>query len=122
MRIEGKEDLAVFMTAAELAAALKLNEQSIYRFARAGIIPSIRIGRKTLRFDAEQVRKALAGKMLTSSPVTKKKRVSFRTLESVLELGAWPVAPGGLKLKRFAVNIPRKDLMTLAYERLEEDK
>ncbi len=62
MRNFGKESLTGFVTARELATALGLNEQSVYRFARAGIIPSIRIGRKILRFDAEQVCKALAGR------------------------------------------------------------
>ena len=111
MRSAEKEKLSIFMTAAELAAALRLNEQSVYRFARAGIIPSVRIGRKTLRFDPEQVRKALAGRTQAFPPIKKSPGISFRTPESVLELGEWPVAPRNLKLERFDVRVPRKDLM-----------
>jgi excisionase family DNA binding protein len=43
------------LTAQELAEILKVNEQTIYRWAREGKLPRVKIG-SSIRFDREQVR------------------------------------------------------------------
>ena len=50
-----------FLTVRDMAATYKLNPQTLYRLARKGMVPSIRIG-KSLRFDPVQVRGALAAR------------------------------------------------------------
>lgn len=49
------------ITSRELAGRLKLCEETVRRLAREHVIPSIRIGAKTLRFDAQAVESALRG-------------------------------------------------------------
>jgi excisionase family DNA binding protein len=46
------------LSAQELAKYLGIKEITIYKHVQAGLIPVIRVG-KLLRFDLEQVRKAL---------------------------------------------------------------
>jgi excisionase family DNA binding protein len=49
------------LTACELADRLKLCEETVRRLARDGVIPSFRIGGRTIRFDAQAVEAALRG-------------------------------------------------------------
>ncbi|MEI8191451.1 MAG: helix-turn-helix domain-containing protein [candidate division NC10 bacterium] len=110
------------LTAQELARGLKLNPQTLYRLARQGVIPAIRIGKKSLRFDAAQVRNALQAPTkpltLVALPSSAASRVAFTMLGDLLAQGRWLAAPPALSLKRFAVRFPpRADLTALAYER-----
>ena len=50
------------MTAKEVARRLGLSLGTVYTMAREGKIPTIRVGRgRTLRFDLDEVKRALAG-------------------------------------------------------------
>jgi excisionase family DNA binding protein len=44
-----------------IARRLNISEDSVYRYARDGRIPSVRVGSRLVRFDAEAVLQALAG-------------------------------------------------------------
>lgn len=110
------------LTAPELARALRLNPQTLYRLARRGLIPSIRIGKKLLRFDPIQVRSALEARQDSQpriSPVPPPTgRLSFKRLEDLLAQNRWIEPPPDLTLDRFAPRFPRSaDLTSLAYER-----
>jgi len=48
-------------TTAELAARLRISPATLRRWALAGRIPAVRIGKRVLRFDAEVVFDALEG-------------------------------------------------------------
>lgn len=110
------------LTAQELARVLKLNPQTLYRLARRGVLPAIRIGKKSLRFDPAQVRIALQAQTtplaLVAPPPSAVGRAAFTMLDDLLAQGRWLAAPRTLSLKRFAVRFPLgADLTALAYER-----
>lgn len=109
------------LTAQELARVLKLNPQTLYRLARRGVLPAIRIGKKSLRFDPAQVRNALQAQTkplaLVAPPSSAAGRAVFTMLDDLLAQGRWLAAPRTLSLKRFAVRFPPgADLTALAYE------
>lgn len=108
-------------TAKEVAATFQLNEQTVYRLARRGEIPFIRIGTKTIRFDLEQVREALEAKFRTSirslSPISTLPPLPFVRLEDLQESGEWTKPRADLVLERFTVPFPSQDLTRLAYDR-----
>lgn len=101
------------LTAKQLAAALQLNEQTVYRLARNGAIPFVRIGKKAIRFDLEWVREALG----TPAPSFQRSPWPFVTLDDLQAAGEWLKPPADLILKRFNVPFPTKDLTRLAYDR-----
>jgi excisionase family DNA binding protein len=101
------------LTAKQLAAALQLNEQTVYRLARNGGIPFVRIGKKAIRFDLERVREAWA----TPAPSFKRSPWPFVRLDDLLGAGEWLKPPADVVLKRFKVRFPTKDLTRLAYDR-----
>ena len=110
------------LTVQELARVLKLNPQTLYRLARRGVLPAIRIGKKSLRFDPAQVRIALQAQTtplaLVAPPPSAAGRAAFTMLDDLLAQGRWLAAPRALSLKRFAVRFPPgADLTALAYER-----
>jgi excisionase family DNA binding protein len=109
------------LTAQELARVLKLNPQTLYRLARRGVLPAIRIGKKALRFDLAQVRNALQAQTTSltlvrpTAPTGDQAAVTM--LDELLAQGRWLTPPRALSLKRFAVRFPSGvDLTTLAYE------
>ncbi|GEM_PF-6745492 len=110
------------LTAPELARALKLNPQTLYRLARRGLIPSIRIGKKVLRFDPIQVRATLEAQGAFQPRIGRVSpsagRLSFTRLEDLVAQNRWMTPPPDLALERFAPRFPRGiDLTSLAYER-----
>ena len=94
------------LTAKELAAALQLNEQTVYRLARNGAIRFVRIGKKAIRFDLERVREALA----TPAPSFKRSPWPFVRLDDLQAAREWLKPPADVVLKRFNVPFPTKDL------------
>lgn len=108
-------------TAKEVAAALQLNEQTVYRLARAGEISCLRIGNKAIRFDLERVRDALEVKSRaregSQSPASRTLPVPFVRLDDLRGSGEWTKPPDDLILERFKVPFPSKDLTRLAYDR-----
>lgn len=101
------------LTAKQLAAALQLNEQTVYRLARNGAIPFVRIGKKAIRFDLERVREALA----TPAPSFTRSPWPFVRLDDLQAAREWLKPPADVVLKRFNVPFPTKDLTRLAYDR-----
>lgn len=101
------------LTAKELAAALQLNEQTVYRLARSGEIPFVRIGKKAIRFDLERVREALEA----PAPSFRRSPGPFVRLDDLQAVGEWLKPAADLILKRFKVPFPTKDLTRLAYDR-----
>lgn len=101
------------LTAKQLAAALQLNEQTVYRLARNGGVPFVRIGKKAIRFDLERVRDALA----SPAPSFKRSPAPFVRLDDLQGTGEWLKPPADVVLKRFNVPFPTKDLTRLAYDR-----
>lgn len=108
-------------TARELARVLCLNEQTLYRMARRGEIPCVRIGRKAIRFDLEQVREALEQRPMgwgTGVRALEEFPFAFTWLNDVRASKRWPVPPTDLTLERFAIELPPGvDSTALAYER-----
>jgi excisionase family DNA binding protein len=109
------------LTAQELARVLKLNPQTLYRLARRGVLPAIRIGKKALRFDPAQVRSALQTQTpplaLVAPSSSAAGRATFTTLDDLLAQRRWLAPPPALSLKRLAVRFPPgADLTALAYE------
>jgi excisionase family DNA binding protein len=110
------------LTAPELAALFKLNSQTLYRLARRGMIPAIRIGEKSLRFDPIQVREALLEGRRASRTRVRPRRSSarptaFTRLEDLRVQNRWIAPSPGIALERFAVDFPPGiDLTTLAYK------
>lgn len=102
------------LTAKELAAALQLNEQTVYRLARNGAIPFVRIGKKAIRFDLARVAEALAA---TPPPSFKRFPWPFARLDDLQAAREWLKPPADVVLKRFNVPFPTKDLTRLAYDR-----
>jgi len=47
------------LTPRELARVLKIGEEAVAKLRRAGRIPCVRIGQRTIRFDLDAVLKAL---------------------------------------------------------------
>lgn len=117
-----KPDSSQLLTANELAATFKLNPQTVYRLARRGAIPSIRIGPKSLRFDPTKVRAVLEGGGSANVRVgpTQASAAPF-TVTWLADLRAadrWMSPRRDLALERFAVRVPKRaDLTKLAYER-----
>ena len=105
--------MARLLTAKQLAAALQLNEQTIYRLARNGEVPFVRIGKKAIRFDLEQVREALTA----PAPSFKRSPWPFVRLDDLQVAREWLKPPADVVLKRFNVPFPTKDLTRLAYDR-----
>jgi len=111
-----------FLTAQEMGAVFKLNPQTLYRLARQGVIPAIRIGKKSLRFDPAQVRASLSAQGTVQARRRAKRlpagRLVFTRLEDLRARGHWTTPPPDLVLERFGVAFPPAvDLTTLAYER-----
>jgi excisionase family DNA binding protein len=108
-------------TAKEVAATLQLNEQTVYRLARNGEIPFLRIGNKAIRFDLEGVRKTLEAKSRASErsapPDSPLPSLPFVMLDDLRKSGEWVKPPADLALERFAVPFPSRDLTSLAYDR-----
>jgi excisionase family DNA binding protein len=52
--------MSELLTAAELAARLRVKSTTIREWEREGVIPSIRINSKVIRYDVEAVIKALS--------------------------------------------------------------
>lgn len=111
------------LTAKEVAAALRLNEQTVYRLARTGKIPFLRIGTKAIRFDLEQVREALEGKSRppkrSAFPGSPPPPLPFVKLDDLLGSGEWINPPADLVLERFKVPFPSADVTRLAYDQEE---
>ena len=111
------------LTAQELARALRLNPQTLYRLARRGVIPSIRIGGKSLRFDPVRVRDSFEPKHMPATR-PKRERQTFKAgastrLEDLIIQNRWTASTPDVTLKRFAVKFPpRADLTALAYEKI----
>jgi len=113
------------LTAKQLAEILQMSQQVIYRLSRAGEIPSLKIGKKTIRFELNRVKQALMAK----KAITRKdKRAPLRkeigsfqyvTLDDIQRKGKAKLRPRrNLKLERFKIIIPNGvDITTLAYER-----
>jgi excisionase family DNA binding protein len=111
------------LTVQELARALKLNPQTLYRLVRQGLVPAIRIG-KSLRFDPAQVRATLrtekpsrrsAGKRIPAA-----QSVTITRLDDLRGTEAWLSPSPDLCLERFAVCLPAgADLTALAYDRTD---
>lgn len=108
-------------TAKEVAAALQLNEQTVYRLARAGAIPFLRIGNKAICFDLEGVREALEAKSRpparSKSPGSPPSPLPFVRLDDLRRSGEWVKPPADLVLERFWVPFPSQELTRLAYDR-----
>jgi len=108
-------------TAKEVAAALQLNEQTVYRLARNGEIHFLRIGNKAIRFDLEGVRETLEAKSHASErpapPGSPLPPLPFVRLDDLRRSGEWVKPPADLALERFAVPFPSRDLTGLAYDR-----
>ena len=105
---------------------LKLNPQTLYRLARRGVLPAIRIGKKSLRFDPAQVRIALQAQTrplaLVAPRSSAASRAAFTMLDDLLAQGRRLAAPRSLSLRRFTVRFPPgADLTALAYERARRD-
>lgn len=62
------------LTAEEIAPALSMNLQQVWRLQRLGRIPSTRLGHRTLRFNLEEVQKALTAQSKPCSFTQKKGR------------------------------------------------
>jgi len=112
------------LTAKQLADILQMSEQVIYRLSRAGEIPSLKIGKKAIRFELDKVKKALT----TAKAIPKKnKKVPTRaevsdfqyiTLDELRRGERKPVPSKNLKLERFKIKVPPDvDVTALAYER-----
>ena len=119
--LEATNSSPQLLTAQELARVLKLNPQTLYRLARRGVIPAIRIGKKSLRFDPAQVRTVLQAQTtpltLVAPPTSAASRAVVTMLDDLRAQGRWLAAPPALSLKRFAVRFPAgADLTALAYE------
>ena len=56
------------LTAKEVAAILKLNKITVYKYANEGSIPGVRIGNRW-RFDRARIEELMAGPRLASSAV-----------------------------------------------------
>ena len=112
------------LTAKQLADILQMSEQVIYRLSRAGEIPSLKIGKKAIRFELDKVEKALT----TTKAIPKKNRkvptrprigdIQYITLDE-LRRGETKLVPSKkLKLERFKIEVPPDVYVTaLAYER-----
>jgi len=112
------------LTAKQLADILQMSEQVIYRLSRAGEIPSLKIGKKAVRFELDKVKKALTtGKAIPKKnkkvpPRAKISDFQYITLDE-LRRGETKLAPSkNLKLERFKIKVPPDvDITALAYER-----
>ena len=110
------------LTVQELARALKLNPQTLYRLARQGLVPAVRVGKKTLRFDPAQVRARLqAPRRLRPFPEKRSGATppfTVTRLDDLRASDAWITPPPDLTLERFAVRLPPDaDIPTLAHDR-----
>ena len=110
------------LTVQELARALKLNPQTLYRLVRQGLVPAVRIGNKTLRFDPAQVRamlqvpRSLRPSSEKRSPATSPFAVT--RLDDLRVSEQWITPPTDLALERFAVRLPPgADITRLAHDR-----
>lgn len=112
------------LTAKQLADILQMSEQVIYRLSRAGEIPSLRIGKKAVRFELDKVKKALT----TTKAVPRKNRkvptraktrdFQYITLDELRKGETKLVPPKNLMLERFKIKVPPDvDVTALAYER-----
>lgn len=110
------------LTVQEMARALKLNPQTLYRLVRQGLVPAVRIGKKTLRFDPAQVQATLKAKE-PRRPSAKERKLTapaltFTRLEDLRAAGGWLTPASNLALERFAVRLPPgADISSLAYDR-----
>ncbi len=55
------------MTADDLAPILRMTRQAIYRFAREGALPHIRIGERKIRFSRAEIERFLAARAAQST-------------------------------------------------------
>ena len=90
-----------------------LDRYTAYRLARNGEVPFVRIGKKAIRFDLEQVREALTA----PAPSFKRSPWPFVRLDDLQVTREWLKPPADVVLKRFNVPFPTKDLTRLAYDR-----
>ncbi len=109
------------LTVRDMAVMYKLNRQTLYRLARKGVVPSIRIG-KSLRFDPVQVRAALAAHTPLPGGAPPDRispgALAYMLLDELLAQNQWTSPPPDLALDRLAVDFPKDaDLMSLAYSR-----
>jgi excisionase family DNA binding protein len=107
------------LTVRELARILRLNEQTVYRLARTGAIPSIHVGPKAIRFDLDEVRNATSRQ--PSAKTREAGGLQFVTLDEVRRSGVWPTPPADLTPARFSVKFSTRDITALAYDRDGED-
>jgi len=110
------------LTVQELAGALKLNPQTLYRLVRQGLVPAVRVGRKTLRFDPAQVRARLQeSRPLRAFPKKRSRAtppVTVTRLDDLRASDAWITPPPDLTLERFAVRLPPDaDITMFAHDR-----
>jgi excisionase family DNA binding protein len=110
------------LTAQELARALKLNPQTLYRLVRRGLLPAVRIGNKTLRFDPAQVRATLQmPRPLRPFPKERSPAISSFAVTRLDDLRAseqWTTPRADLALERFSVPLPPgADITALAHDR-----
>ncbi|HIC90672.1 MAG TPA: DNA-binding protein [Syntrophaceae bacterium] len=112
------------LTAKQLADILQMSEQVIYRLSRAGEIPCLKIGKKTIRFELDKVKEALMTKKATRKkdveiPIREKiNSFQYVTLDALRTGKAKLMPPKNLRLERFKIKVPRDmDITTLAYER-----
>lgn len=112
------------LTAKQLADILQMSEQVIYRLSRTGEIPSLKIGKKTIRFELDKVIKALT----TTKAIPKRNKETlirekisdfqYITLDEFRKGKVKLTPPENLKLERFKIKVPKGvDITAVAYER-----
>ncbi len=115
-------DTPELLTVQEMARALKMNPQTLYRLVRQGLVPAVRIGKKTLRFDPARIRATLEAKAPRRASAGKREptapAITFTRLDDLLASDEWLAPPPDLTLERFAVRLPPgADITALAYDR-----
>jgi excisionase family DNA binding protein len=61
MEMQEAEPLPRLVTAGDLSAILAVSESKVYQLAADGTIPSIRVGKRSIRFSIDDVMHALRG-------------------------------------------------------------
>ena len=112
------------LTAKQLADILQMSEQVVYRLSRTGEIPSLKIGKKTIRFELDKVIKALtttkAIPKRNKEALTREKISDFQyiTLDEFRKGKVKLTPPENLKLERFKIKVSKGvDITAVAYER-----
>lgn len=85
------------LTVQEMARALRVNPQTLYRLVRQGLVPAVRIGKKTLRFDPAEVRATLETNESRRPPTGRRgptaPAITFTRLEELPTGGSWLTPP-----------------------------